>query len=116
MTGRKRHKLTGVGDLSTGGEGRGSTQPSGYTPPKQGLNRRPFPKILPRLTPPPLWAPQVTQTQNGAKNENGIFGISASRGFRKVIICYVFGVDKKIHRFQCSNKFSAPSGQFILTN
>ena len=33
-------------------------------------------------------ASEVTQTQNSAKNENGIFGISASRGFRKNIICH----------------------------
>ena len=36
-------------------------------------------------------APEVIQTRNSAKNENGIFGISASRGFRKVIICLGFG-------------------------
>ena len=36
-------------------------------------------------------ASEVTQTQKTAKNENGIFGISASKGFRKVITCHVFG-------------------------
>ena len=66
------------------------------------------------LAPPPPWgsihgpqnptktdprAAEVTRTQKpkiGTKigkknNENGIFGISASRGFRKIIICHVFG-------------------------
>ena len=37
----------------------------------------------------------MTQAQKSAKNENGIFGISASRGLRKVIICHIFG-EKKI--------------------
>ena len=37
-------------------------------------------------------APEVTQTQKSGKRENGIFGISTSRGFRKVIICHVLGV------------------------
>ena len=31
---------------------------------------------------------EVTQTQKSAKNENGIFGISALRGFRKAITCH----------------------------
>ena len=35
-------------------------------------------------------ASDVTQTQQWAKNENGLFGISASRGFTKVIICHIF--------------------------
>ena len=40
-------------------------------------------------------ASEVTQTQKSAKkNENGIFGINASRGFRKIIICHVFGEKK----------------------
>ena len=39
-------------------------------------------------------APEVIQTRNSAKNENGIFGISASRGFRKIIICHVVGGGK----------------------
>ena len=59
------------------------------------------PKIIPRLTPGPWrW---TNRTQNSAKNENGIFGISSSRGFRKSIICHVFG-EKKIDHFQCSRK------------
>ena len=33
------------------------------------------------------WAPEVTRTQNFAKDENGIVGISALRGFRIVTIC-----------------------------
>ena len=36
-------------------------------------------------------APEVTRTQNSAKNDNGNWGISASREFRKVITCHVFG-------------------------
>ena len=43
----------------------------------------------------------------GKKSENGIFGISVPRGFRKVIICHVFG-GKQIDHFQCSKTFSAP--------
>ena len=55
----------------------------------------PPPKKAPTTGPHPtetdLRAPDVTLTHNSAmvkmkmKNENGIFGISASRGFRKVI-------------------------------
>ena len=61
-------------------------------------------------------APEVTQTRNSAKNENGIIGISALRGFKKVIICHVFG-GKKIDHFQCSKEFSAPSvPEFITTD
>ena len=36
-------------------------------------------------------APEVTWTRNSAKNDYGIFGNSASRRFRKFIICHVFG-------------------------
>ena len=53
---------------------------------KKGAQWTGPPKILMRLTP---WAPEVTQTQKSAKNENGISGISASRGFRKINICYL---------------------------
>ena len=53
-------------------------------------------------------------TQNLAKkNQNGIFGISVSRGFRKssVAMCLV---KKKIDHFQCSKKISGP--EFIITD
>ena len=72
--------------------GGGSIEPSGRTPPspKKGSIDR-TPKILPSLTPRAL---EVTQTQKSGKKENGIFGISASRGFRKVIICHIFGGEK----------------------
>ena len=36
-------------------------------------------------------APDQTRSQNSAEHENCIFGISAARGFMKVIICHVFG-------------------------
>ena len=42
-------------------------------------------------------------TKKLKKIENGIFGISVSRGFRKVIICHIFG--EKIDQFKCSKKF-----------
>ena len=35
--------------------------------------------------------PEVTRTKISAKSANGIFGISVSRGSRKIIICHVFG-------------------------
>ena len=56
-------------------------------PPKKGaqLTGPPNPtKTDPR-------APELTQTQKTAKKWKWIFGISASRGFRKVIICRAFG-------------------------
>ena len=49
-------------------------------------------------------ASEVTQTQKSAKNENGIFGISALRGFRKVIICHTFG-EKKMTIFRAQKIF-----------
>ena len=52
-------------------------------------------------------ASQVTQTQISAKNENGIFGISALRGLRKVIICHIFG-EKKLTNFN-AQKILLPS-------
>ena len=66
-------------------------------PPPQKGSIDGSPKILPRLT---SRAPEVTRTR---KNENGIFGISASRGFREVFICHGFG-GKEIDYFQCSKK------------
>ena len=39
---------------------------------------------LPNPTETDPWAPEVTRNQNSAKNENGSFGISVWRGFRKV--------------------------------
>ena len=64
------------------------------SPPKRAqltVGRWP-PKILLRLTHGP---PEVIRTQNSAKPKNGIFRISVSRGFRKYIICHVFGEEKK---------------------
>ena len=63
----------------------GSIEPSGRTPPPKGAQLT-GPQN-PTETDPR--ASEVTQTQKSAKNENGIFGISASREFRKVIICRV---------------------------
>ena len=63
------------------------------------------------------WSPEVTRTQDSAKNENGIFGISASRGFRTVIICHVFGAKKKLIVFNALKKLSPPSApRFIITD
>ena len=59
--------------------------------PQKGLN------LKPTETNP--WALELTRTQNSAKNENGIFGISAPRGSREVIICRVFD-EKNLN--QCS--------------
>ena len=36
-------------------------------------------------------ASEVTWTQKAANNESGIFGISSSRGFKKVIIYHMYG-------------------------
>ena len=65
---------------------------------KGSIDAPPPPKVLPRLTPGRRRSPGP---KIRAKNENGIFGISASRGFRKVIICHIFG-EKRIADFQCS--------------
>ena len=59
------------------------------TPPDPPKKTQLTPPPNPIETDPP--APEVTWTQNSAKNRNGIFGISALRGFRKIIICDVFG-------------------------
>ena len=54
-------------------------------------------------------APGVTRAQKMAKkNEDGILGISTSRGFRKVIICHVFG-EIFLPIFNAQNFFSGPS-------
>ena len=78
-----------VNGLSIEGGG-GVNRAPWLDPPPEGAQRDPQ---NPTETDPR--ASEVTQTQKSAKNENGIFGISASRGFRKVIICHVFG-EKKI--------------------
>ena len=74
-----------------GGGGGGRYSPLASPPPPQkaqlmGQRRNPA-KTDPR-------AVEVTRTQNSTKNENGILGISASRGFRKVMICHVCGEKK----------------------
>ena len=51
---------------------------------------------------------RLTWTPKFGEIENGIFGISATRGFRKVLICLVF-VKKKFNHFGPPNKFSPPS-------
>ena len=70
-------------------------------PPEKGLIDAP-PKPRPRRTPR---APEVTRTQNSAKSQNGFFGISASRGVRKVILCDVFGWKKKLTSFNAQKNF-----------
>ena len=81
--------------------GGGAIQPLWLAPPQKGSIDGP--PESPTETEPR--APEVTRTQNSAKNENGIFGISASRRFRKFTICCVFG--EKNH-FPCSKIFAAP--------
>ena len=69
--------------------------------PKKGSIDR-TPKILPSLT-PGLGGDPDTKKKLG-KKENGIFGISASRGFRLVIICHIFG-EKKMTNFSAQKFF-----------
>ena len=72
-------------------------------PPPKGLNLR-APQN-PTETDPR--APELTWTPNSAKNENGIFAISASRRFRKVIACHVFGGEKIAYFQRTKKKFAA---------
>ena len=44
-------------------------------------------------------------SQKSAKNENGVFGISALRRFRTVIICYAFGEKKNLIIFNAQKHF-----------
>ena len=97
-----------------GGGGGCSIQPFGWTPApiKRAIGGPP--KILPRLTPGP---PMVTWIQIWAQNENGILGIRASRGFRKVITCHAFDEKRERDHFQCSKEFSVPSvPEFIIND
>ena len=50
--------------------------------------------------------PEVTRTPDSAKRENGIVGISASRGFIKVIFCHVFSEKTMVKKF-CGGAFGA---------
>ena len=75
------------------GGGGGAIEPPGWTPPEKAQLAGP---PNPNETHPQALV--ETPTQKSAKNENGIFGISASRGFRKIIICHVFG-DKNVDLF-----------------
>ena len=77
----------GWAGVQLGREG-GSIEPTGSTPapPKRGQLTGPQ---NPTETDPR--AREVAGTRKSAKNENRIFGISVSRGFRNVIICHVFG-------------------------
>ena len=50
----------------------------------------------------------MARTQHSANIENGILGISTSRGFRKVIICHAFD-GEKIDHFQWKKKLLVPS-------
>ena len=47
---------------------------------------------------------EVTRIPKSAKKGNGIFGISTSRGFRRVIICHIFG-EKKSTNFSAQKSF-----------
>ena len=82
----------GAGFSFPGGGGGGSIEPFGRTPPQKGSIQDPQ---NPTETDPR--ASEVTQTQKSGE-KRGIFGISVSRGFRKVIICHTFG-EKKIDPF-----------------
>ena len=70
--------------------------------PQKGLNCR-DPQNPTKIDP---LASEVTQAPKSAKNENGIFGISASRGPRKIIICHTFG-EKKLTIFNAQKIFGA---------
>ena len=71
------------------GGGFGGRVGARYSP----LARTPLKKISSINTPPtknPTKTEPQAQTRNSAKNENGVSGISALRGFRKGFICHVF--------------------------
>ena len=89
-----------AGGLSIGGGG--VDRAPWLDPPQRGLNWRD--PQNPTDTDPR--ASEVTQTQKLAKNENGIFGISASRGLRKIIICQIFG-KKNLTIFNAQKIFGA---------
>ena len=99
----------GVGGLST--PRGGSISPLARPPPspKKRSIDRPFKSY--QDTPP---GPEVTWTQNSAANENGILGISASRGFRKNhhLPCIWWG--GKLTIFNAHKNFSAQ--KFIITD
>ena len=83
-------------------------------PPKKKGSIDGTPKILMRLT---LGSQRWPRPKIPKKNENGIFGISASRGLTKYITCHVFGWWGGIDHFQWSKKFSAPlAPEFIITD
>ena len=48
------------------------------------------------------------------KNTNAIFGISASRGPSKVIICHAFGGTKNFDHFPCAKIFRCLRPEFII--
>ena len=102
-------KPRGVAGLSTSGGGGGGR----YSPlppcPKKGLNCQ-APKN-PTETDPR--APEVTWTQNSAKKENGIFGISASRGNRTIVICHVF-CEFFFDHYQCPKFFFRPLAPEVM--
>ena len=94
LRGAADSRATG-GAFNSGG-GRGFDTAPGQTPPKKGSIDTP-PQ---NLTETDSWAPEVIRTHKSAKNENGVFGISASRGFRKVIMCHGFGGGGEVDHFQ----------------
>ena len=104
-------EMTGVGGFSTSGGG-GRYSPLARTS-KQGLKRKmDGPPKNPTKTDPR--APEVTQTENSAKNENGIFGISTSRGFRNV--AFAVYLVKKADHFQRSKKSEVNFGARVHNN
>ena len=85
--------------------GRGwSIQPSGLTPLHQNKSSINGAPQNPTETDPR--AREVTRTQHSAKNANGIFEISVSRGFGKAVICHVF-VETNLTIFNAEENCSA---------
>ena len=71
-------------------------------------------EILPRLTPGPRRRPRP---KNRQKMKMGFFGISASRGFRKNVICHVIWGGKTLTTVNAQKKISAPSApEFVITD
>ena len=99
------------GQAFTCARGGGGIEPPGRScppPQKKGAPQNP--------TETDPQASEVTRTQKLAKNENRIFGISASKGCRKVIICHTFS-EKKFDPFSWSKNFSAPlAAELIITD
>ena len=100
-----QHVVPQIQDKKFAGGGGGGAR---LRPKKQGSIDRP-PQNPTEADP---WAAEVTRTQNSAKNGNGILGISASGGFREVIICHVSG-ERNLTIFNAQKTFRR---QFIMAD